>query len=181
MANRLRLFIDAEDELLFLRTLEPLALDVYPRRVPPQYKPMRAGPAVRDSLPGTDLYLHAASVGPAIVDPVKRGPDKGHLRINEVLSPVIFWERSTLNEDGELLSGQLWAELEPTQQTGRRQAAPDQFRRMFLDLDSWLKKAFRKGDPKDFWVGPSTARAVKQTGLVLRDSDHRGGTVRVHG
>jgi hypothetical protein len=38
--------------------------------------------------------------------------------------------------------------------------------------DEWLKKTFRKGELKGFWVGPRAARLFKG-GLVLRDSDHR--------
>ena len=36
--------------------------------------------------------------------------------MDEVRSPVIFYERSGMNDAGELLSGQLWAELEVTAQ-----------------------------------------------------------------
>jgi hypothetical protein len=70
----------------------------------------------------------------------------------------------------------LWAELDVTPQTGRRDAAPDRFRRLFRELDDHMKKTYRKGDPKDFLVGPKAARLFKE-GLVLRDSEHRGGTV----
>jgi hypothetical protein len=93
-----------------------------------------------------------------------------------VRSPVIFFERCRKNEEGELLNGQLWAELEVTPQTGRKDAASDRFRRLFLDVTEYLKKTYRKGDPKDFLVGPKAARLFKE-GLVLRNSEHRGGTV----
>jgi hypothetical protein len=67
--------------------------------------------------------------------------------------------------------------LDITLQTGRRDASPERLRQMYLEIDEWLKKTFRKGEPKRLWVGPRVARHFKG-GLVLRDADHRGGIVR---
>jgi hypothetical protein len=128
-------------------------------------------------LPEDELYLAASGIGAVLVDRVKRGPDKGSWRVDEVRSPVVYFERCRMSEEGELLSGRLWAELDVTPQTGRRDAAPDRFRQLFVEMEEHLKKTFRRGDPKVFWVGPHAARRHKE-GLVLRDSDHRGGTVR---
>ena len=94
-------------------------------------------------------------------------------------SPVIHMERSRLNEEGELLSGRIWGELEITQQTGRRDPAPERFRQLFIEVENWVKKAFRRGDPKEFFIGPTAARLFKE-GLVLRIAGHRGGTVEPH-
>lgn len=179
MANLLRFFMTAEDEVAFFRMLERFVLEVYPRRVPPDWQPFKASADSVERLPEEDLYLAASEIGPVEVDKVKRGPDKGFWRVDEVRSPVIFFERSRRNEEGELVSGQLWAELDVTAQTGRRNAAPDRFRSMFLEIETWMKKTYRGSDPKGFFVGPHAARAVKQEGLVLRDSAHRGGTVGV--
>ena len=55
------------------------------------------------------FFRFLGEIGAAIVDKVKRGPDKGSWRIDEVRSPVIFMERSRKNEEGELLSGVFWA------------------------------------------------------------------------
>ena len=176
MANVQKFFMAPEDEVAFFRFLERFVLEVYPRRVPPDWESFRANEENLARLPEEDMYLVATEIGAAIVDKVKRGPDKGAWRIDEVRSPVIFVERSRTNEEGELLSGQLWAELEVTPQTGRKDAASDRFRRLFLDVNEYLKKTYRKGDPKDFLVGPKAARLFKE-GLVLRDSAHRGGTV----
>jgi hypothetical protein len=170
MANRLHLFFVPEDELQFLRFLEKFRLEVYPRRVPKDWKTFHAGPDVQGHLPAEDVYLAAADIGPVLVDPVKRGPDKGHWRVDEVRSPVIFYERSTLNEEGELLSGMLWAELDVTPQTGRRDSAPDRFRKLFLELEEYLRKTCRKSEPMGFLVGPHAARRYKE-GLVLRDRE----------
>ncbi|MDY7232015.1 hypothetical protein [Hyalangium rubrum] len=179
MANVQKFFMAPEDEVAFFRFLERFVLEVYPRRVPPDWEGFRASEENHPQLPEEDLYLVASDIGPAIVDKVKRGPDKGSWRIDEVRSPVIFMERCRKNEEGELLSGQLWAELEVTPQTGRKDAASDHFRRLYLDVMEYLKKTYRKGDPKDFLVGPKAARLFKE-GLVLRDSAHRGGTVVPH-
>ncbi|MCI0571801.1 MAG: hypothetical protein L0Y66_13700 [Myxococcaceae bacterium] len=177
MANTLHFFMAPEDEAAFLRNLERYVLEVYPRRVPPDWETFRASADAQDRLPEEEFYLVASEIGPALVDKVKRGPDKGAWRIDEVRSPVIFFERSRLNEEGELLSGKLWAELEITPQTGRRDPAPDRLRRLWLELEEWVKKSFRRGDPKDYFVGPRAARLYKEQGLVLRISEHRGGTV----
>jgi hypothetical protein len=179
MANRHQLFMLEDDERTFLRQLERHTFEVYPRRVPPEWVPFRATHDNRDKLPPEELYLSATEVGPVLVDPIKRGPDKGFWRVDEVRSPVIFWERCQKNEEGELLSGQLWAELDVTPQTGRRDPAPERFRQIVVEIEIWLRKQFRQGKPKGFWVGPAAARALKQ-GLVLRDSQHRGGTVALH-
>ncbi len=179
MANQLRFFMTAADEVAFLRYLERHVLEVYPRRVPQDWVTFRATADHHPKLPEEDLYLAATGIGPVTVDKMKRGPDKGSWRVQEVGSPVIFWERSILNEDGELLSGQLWAELDVTQQTGRRNAAPDRFRSLFNEVEGWIKKSFRHGDPKAFWVGPNAARSVKESQLVLRDNEHKGSTVGV--
>jgi hypothetical protein len=101
------------------------------------------------------------------VDKIKRGPDKGKLRVDEIRSPVIFWERCVQEVPGELLCGQLWAELEVTPETGRRKAAPDAFRTLYLEIESRIKKSYRKGHPKGYWVGKEAAAAFKAGRLKL--------------
>jgi hypothetical protein len=165
-----------DDERAFVRFLGRFALELYPLRVPPNWKPPRVDEDVLPEVPPDAAYLAATDCGPVSVDKVKRGPDRGSWRVDEVRSPVIFWERSQRNEEGELLSGKLWAELEITPQTGRRDAAPDRFRRLFLDVEAHLK-TYRRSDPKGFWIGPDAARRSK-AGEVLRDSEHRGPVIR---
>ncbi len=123
----------------------------------------------------------ASDIGPALVDPIKRGKDKGLWRINEVTSPVMFWERCVMNDDDELVSGQLWGELDITEQTGRKDPAPERFRRRFLEIDVWIRKNYRKTHPKGFWAGPHLLRQIKQTGLKLRENHHFGRLIQVHG
>ncbi|GMU59771.1 MAG: hypothetical protein AMXMBFR34_15340 [Myxococcaceae bacterium] len=180
MANQLLTFMEADDEKAFLRFLERFHFEVYPRRVPPGWKPFKATAEALADFPQEDVYLVASDLGPALVDKIKRGPDKGSWRVDEVRSPVIFWERCLPNDDGELLSGELWAELDVTAQTGRKSAAPDQFRARYLELEAWLRKQFRKSNPKGYLIGPATARRVKEGRLKLRENKHWGREVAVH-
>jgi len=176
MANVLKPLLDPEDERALLRFLAQAPWEVYPRRVPPDWKPFLATAETLDQLP-SELYLGAADLGPVLVDRVKRGPDRGHWRVDEVRSPVVFWERSQLDEDGALVAGQLWAELDVTPQTGRRDASPDRFRRRFVELEAWLKKTCRRSEPVGWLIGPSAARRARE-GLVLRAAGHRGEEIR---
>ena len=146
MASQLQVFMGREDELAFLRFIERFVFEVYPRRVPPDWKTFRARESTLDQFPEEDVYLVASDIGPALVDKMKRGKDKGLWRIDEVRSPVIFWERCITNEDGELVSGQLWAELDVTQQTGRRDAAPEQFRAQAAPRSLWLGMVYQYRD-----------------------------------
>ncbi|MHB8873087.1 MAG: hypothetical protein ACYC8T_05315 [Myxococcaceae bacterium] len=179
MANVLSFFMSPEDEVAFFRSLERFHLEVYPERVPQDWQAFRADATSVPKLPEEALYLAASELAPVLVDKVKRGKDKGAWRVDEVRSPVIHFTRSRPNEAGELVSGRMWAELDVTQQTGRRDPAPDRFRQLYLDVEGWLKKTFRRGDPKEFFIGPTAARMFKE-GLVLREAGLRGGTVRPH-
>lgn len=177
MADRLRFFMAVEDERAFLRFVRRFELEVYPVRIPPQWTTFVAGEEAWDSFPEDAAYLAASKLGPVLVDKLKRGPDKGWWRVDEVRSPVIHFERSRTNDAGELLSGQLWAELNWTPETGRTRTAPDRFRSLVLEVEGELRRKYRRTEPRGFFVGQHAARAAK-AGLVLRDSDHRGGTVK---
>jgi len=166
-----------EDEISFFRFLGRLELEVYPIRVPPNWKPFRANDDAVAKLPEEAAYLAATQTNPVLVDKVKRGKDKGAWRVDEVRSPVVYFERSRMHENGELLSGKLWAALDITPQTGRRDAAPDKFRRLYLEIEGFFKKTFRRSDPQGFFIGPVAARRFKE-GLVLRDAAPRGDTLR---
>ena len=97
--------------------------------------------------------------------------------MDEVRSPVIYFERSQSNESSELVAGRLWAELEVTPQTGRRDAAPEHFRQLFREISEWFRKNFRRSQPAGFMIGPVAARLSKK-GLVLRGSDPKGPLVK---
>ncbi len=180
MAHQTQTFLLRDDELQFVRQLERFHFEVYPRRVPPDWETFKVSVDRFDDLPEDEMYLVASDIGPAIVDKLKRGKDKGFWRIDEVQSPVVFWQRCRVNDDEELVSGQLWCELDVTPQTGRRQAAPDALRSRFLELDGWLKKNCHKSSPKGFVVGRHVARQVKQAQLKLREDKHFGREVAVY-
>ena len=174
------LFMTKEDEAALLRFIEHLKLEVYPRRVPPDWQPFLAKLSEHDRLPEEDIYLVASQIGPALVDKVKRGPDKGFWRVDETRSPVIFWNRCLKNDDGELLSGQMWAETDVNSNTGRRAAPDEKFRQLFVSIEEHMRKLFRKGDPKPYLVGPNCAREVKESNLKLRENEHLGRLIAVH-
>ena len=171
--------MNPEDERAFLRYCEGLALEVYPLRVPPDWKTFNATAESQDRLPEEEAYLVASKIGPALVDPIKRGPDKGLWRIDEVLSPVVFYKRSRSDEAGALRAGSIWAEIEVTPETGRKRAAPEKFRQLVVEMEGWFKKQFRKSDPKGFYVGNHAAREHK-AGLQLLTDEHKGKPIRVH-
>ncbi|MCL2178452.1 MAG: hypothetical protein FWC28_06185 [Proteobacteria bacterium] len=166
MAHQLLLFMLPEDERAFVHMLEPYALEAFPRRIPEGYEAVKVCPPHFESLPPEALYLALPTAAPVLFDKIKRGPDKGKLRINEMVSPVIFWERC-LQTPEALFCGQLWAELEVRPETGRRKAAPDIFRTLYLEVESRIKKSYRRGHPKGYWVGKEAARAYRAGRLKL--------------
>ncbi len=178
MPATLRYFMLPEDERAFLRLLGRHEMGVYPELVPPGYRPFRADESAQGRLDGPAFYLAAERFGEVAVRPVKRGPGKGMLEIEEVPSPVFHYQRSLPNEAGELVGGRLWAELEMTDDPGSRLGKPLALRRLFEEIQVFFRKSWRRSDPKGFWIGPRAAAACKGEGLVLREPGHRGGTVR---
>jgi hypothetical protein len=179
MASTIPYFFLPEDEQSFFRHLERHGLTVYPELVPPGY---RAPPLRADLAPGLDqaaYYLAAEQLGPVVVHPVKRGPDKGMLAIEEVPSPVFHYERSLPNEAGELVAGRLWVDLDGADAATSEPGKPYALRRMFDGLQVWFRKTQRRSDPKGWWVGPRAAEAWKRGKLVLREAGHKGRTLGV--
>jgi len=169
-----------DDERALFRVLARHDLTVYPELVPPGYAAPRADADAVAGLAAAAYYLAAERLGPVIVHPVKRGPDRGLLVIEEVPSPVFHYERSVRNDLGELVGGRLWVELDVTDDPEvRGHGKPRALRATFEDLHAFLRKTFRRSDPKGFWVGPAAARAWKGEGLVLREPGHKGRTFGV--
>ncbi len=179
MAATLRYFMLPEDERALFRMLARQQLTLYPELIAPGYAPVAADERAVDGLAAEADYLAAERLGPVTVHPVKRGPDKGMLVIEEIPSPVFHYERSIRNEDGELVGGRLWAELvvsdDPSSRSGKHQA----LRAIFEEIHGWLRKTFRRSDPKGWWIGPAAARAWKSGQLVLREPGHKGDVVGV--
>ncbi len=181
MGATLHYFMLPADEVALFRFLAHQGLTLYPELVPPGYSAPAANEQVLAGLGDSAYYLAAERLGPVIVEPVKRGPNKGLLAIEEVPSPVLHYQRSMRNDAGELVAGRLWAELDvtddPTSKFGKHRG----LRLTFEEIHVWLRKTFRRSDPKGFWVGPAAARACKGEGLVLREAGHKGRSVGVWG
>lgn len=179
MGATIHYFTLPEDERALFRVLAPHGLTLYPEIFPPGYAPLKADEHAPERLEETAYYLAAERLGPVVVHPVKRGPAKGLLEIEEIPSPVLHYERSVKNDDGELVAGRLWGELEVTNDPNDRKGKPRQLRVLHEDIVNYFKKAWRRSEPKGFWVGPAAANAWKRDGLVLREAGHKGKTIGV--
>ncbi len=179
MAATLHYFMLPEDERALFRHLARRELTVYPELIPPGHVPVRLDEHAVEKLEGASWYIAAERLGPVIVHPLKRGPDKGMLVIEEVPSPVFHYERSVPNEKGELVAGRLWAELDITDDANDRRGKPYALRGIFEDVHQLFRKSWRRSDPKGFWVGPHAAAAWKRGELVLREAGHKGREVGV--
>jgi len=178
MAATVRYFMFPEDELALFRAIARHELTVYPEIVPPGWRAPRADEHVVPALDLEAYYLAAEQLGPVVVHPVKRGPNKGMLEIEEIPSPVLHYERSLRNDAGELVGGRIWAELDVTDDPQLRYKS-GRLRAVFNEVETLFRKSFRRSDPKGFWVGPTAARAWKSEGLVLREPGHKGSTFGV--
>ncbi len=174
MAATLHYFMLPEDERALFRHLARRELTAYPELVPPGYTPLRVDEHACEQLHEPAYYLAAERLGPVIVHPVKRGPDRGMLEIEEVPSPVFHYERSLPNDAGELVAGRLWAELEVTDDAEDRRGKPLALKLLFEEIHQLFRKSWRRSDPKGFWVGPHAAVAWKRRDLVLREAGHKG-------
>ncbi len=178
MPATLRYFTLPEDERALLRQMARHELTVYPETFPPGWTAFRADERAQERLDAPAYYLAAERFGAVVVHPVKRGPDRGLLEIEEVPSPVFHYERSLRDDAGELVGGRLWAELDVTDDPGSRLGKPLGLRAIFEDLHRFFRKSFHRSEPKGWWVGPRAAAATRGGDLVLREPGHRGGTVR---
>jgi hypothetical protein len=179
MGATLRYFMLLDDERALFRLLARRGVTVYPELVPPGYAPIAAGEDVPARLDGAAYYLALERLGPVMVHPVKRGPDRGLLAIEEIPSPVFHYERSLPNEQGELEAGRLWAELEVTDDPASRIGKPYALKALFLEIQDLFKKSWRRSEPKGFWVGPHAAAAWKRGEFRLREPGHKGGLIGV--
>ncbi len=179
MGATVHYFMLPEDERAFFRLLARREVTVYPELVPPGYAPVTADEdtAARLDLPA--YYLALERLGPVMVHPVKRGPDRGMLAIEEIPSPVFHYQRSLRNEEGELVAGRLWAELDVTDDPGSRRGKPYALKALLLEIQDLFKKSWRRSEPKGFWVGPHAAAAWKRGELKLREPGHKGRLVGV--
>jgi hypothetical protein len=174
MAATLHYFMLPEDERALFRHLARRELTLYPELIPPGYEAIRLDEHAVEKLESPSWYIAAERLGPVIVHPIKRGPDKGMLEIEEVPSPVFHYERSVRNEKEELVAGRLWAELDVTDDADDRRGKPLALKSLFQEIHDLFRKNWRRSDPKGFWVGPHAGAAWKRGDLVLREAGHKG-------
>lgn len=179
MAATLHYFMLPEDERALFRHLARRDLTLYPELIPPGHVPVRVDEHAVEKLDGASWYIAAERLGPVVVHPIKRGPDKGMLEIEEVPSPVFHYERSVRNDAGELLGGRLWAELDITDDVEDKRGKPLALKSLFQEIHDLFRKNWRRSDPKGFWVGPHAGAAWKRGDLVLREAGHKGKEIGV--
>jgi len=179
MASTVHYFMLPDDERALFRVLARRELTLYPELVPPGWAPIPLDEHAVDRLDAPSWYVAAERLGPVIVHPIKRGPDRGMLEIEEVPSPVLHYERSVPNEKGELVAGRLWGELDVTDDPDDRRGKPRALRRLFEEIQQTFRKGWRRSEPKGWWVGPKAAAAWKRGELVLREAGHKGRAVGV--
>jgi hypothetical protein len=179
LAATLHYFMLPEDERSLFRHLARRELTFYPELIPPGHVPVRVDEHAVEAIPHASGYLAAERLGPVVVHPVKRGPDKGMLVIEEIPSPVFHYERSIVDDAGELVAGRLWAELEVTDDPNDRRGKPLALKGIYEEIHQLFRKNWRRSDPKGFWVGPHAAAAWKRRDLVLRESGHKGRAIGV--
>jgi hypothetical protein len=177
MPATLRYFMLREDERALFRLFARHELTVYPETLPPGYQAPVATEDLVASLEASAYYLAAEKFGAVVVHPVKRGPDKGMLEIEEIPSPVFHYERSLPNQEGELVGGRLWAELDVDDDPASRTGKPLGLRTLFEEVHRFFRKSWRRSEPKGWWIGPRAAAAWKSQGLLLREPGHRGGLI----
>jgi len=179
MASTVHYFMLPDDERALFRTLARRELTLYPELVPPGWAPIPLDEHAVERLDAPSWYVAAERLGPVVVHPIKRGPDRGMLEIEEVPSPVLHYERSVPNEKGELVGGRLWAELDVTDDPEDRRGKPRALRHLFEEIQHYFRKGWRRSEPKGWWVGPKAAAAWKRGELVLREAGHKGRSVGV--
>src|SRR5512142_1208205 len=179
MAATVHFFMLPEDEASLFRMLVGRELRLWPELIAPGHVPVRVEAEAVPTLDQPAYYMAMERLGPVIVHPVKRGPDKGMLVVEEVPSPVFHYARSVRNEAGELVSGRLWAELDVTDDANDRRGKHGALRALFEEVHQLFRKSWRRSDPKGFWVGPHAAAAWKRGEVALRVEGHKGRVVGV--
>jgi hypothetical protein len=162
-----------EDEVELFRRLEPRGLELWPEFVDRGY----TAPRLRaDLAAGLDREAYYFSAGDVQAFPLKRGPQRGMMKIDELASPVVHFQRSLTDEDGQLRSGHFWVELEPAGDLSRMGGKPAALHGLVRELQEILKARYRRSNPPGFFVGPAAARLANE-GTPLREAGRKGGLV----
>jgi hypothetical protein len=174
LALQIQFFMTEDDERELLRRLSRLQLELWPVLSDPGF----AAPLVGDETELVDPGYYFAA-GDVTGYPIKKGPDRGRWKIDEVKSPVIFFSRSLPDEDGELRSGYFWAETETAGDNSRLGGKPTRFHHAVRELQDLIKSRYRKSSPVKgiiYFIGPACARS----GLPLREEGRKGESVKVY-
>jgi hypothetical protein len=166
-----------EDEKQFFEFLQRFHLTFYPERIPPDHVPMPVRGSSQESLTEPAYYLAAEELGPIEARMIKKGPERGWQEIDETNSPVIHYERSVVDDLGQLRSGRLWTEVNLTGDARRLPAFPDAYRRMWVQIREHIVSRCLKSEPAGFFIGPQAARLAR-SGTVLREAGRKGGLLR---
>jgi hypothetical protein len=174
LALEIRFFMSEEDERELLRRLEPLRLELWPVFSDAGFSAplVSAGTELADAA----YYLAAGDVTGY---PIKKGKERGKWKIDEVISPVIYFLRSVRDEDGGLRSGYFWAETEAAGDNARTGGKPVAFLRAVRELQELIKSRYRRSSPVHgltYFVGPACARM----GMPLREEGRKGESVVVY-
>ena len=174
MAWQFQFFMAPEDERELLRKFESWDVEIYPEFGDPRGKPlpMKGESAARLGAVPAWYFAVEAPVG----YPIKRGQNKGLWKIDEIKSPVMYFSRSQTDEDGELRSGYFWVELETAGDNSAMGGKPDLLRRLFQEIEKFMKVRYRKSKPVGHLIGPHAARLF-EAGAVLREAGRKGETV----
>ena len=174
MALQIPFFMAPDDERELFRRVAHLELELWPVLSEPGYRPPRVDETV--ALEDPAYYLAAGDVTGY---PIKKGPERGRWKIDEVASPVLYLSRSLPDEDGELRSGYLWAETETSGDNSRTGGKPMRFTKAVREIQELIKARYRKSSPVKgtiYFVGPACARL----GLKLREEGRKGEPVQVY-
>jgi hypothetical protein len=177
MALQIPFFMAPDDERDVLRRIAPLQLELWPELTDPRHRPPICGPDT--DLVDAAYYLAAGDV---VGYPLKRGQHRGRWKIDEVKSPVVYFFRSQIDEQGQLRSGYFWAETETAGDQSRIGGKPSRFLRAVRELQDAVKSRFRRSTPVKgtiYFVGPAAAR-LAQAGTPLREAGRKGELVRVY-
>jgi hypothetical protein len=177
MALQIPFFMAPADEREVLRRLSHLRLELWPEVTDPQHRAPLCG--AETELADPAYYLAAGDV---IGYPLKRGQHRGRWKIDEVKSPVVYFFRSQMDEEGQLRSGYFWAETETAGDQARTGGKPSRFLHAVRDLQEAVKSRFRRSSPVKgtiYFVGPAAAR-LAQAGTPLREAGRKGELVRVY-
>lgn len=173
MPAAIEVVLAPEDEKQLLRFLEPYALTAYPDRIPPDFQPFAVAAENHALLTEPGYYFAGEQWGAVSVRTIRKGVDRGFQEIDETNSPVIHFDRSLMDETGQLRSGKLWTEINVVGDMQRNPAFPEPYRRMWLALRDYLVNKCHKSEPSGFFIGAQAARMSK-AGTPLRVQGRKG-------